>query len=225
MRAVKLSAVCWTAVFALCHAGLARAQTEPTVSGGHAGNRWTVDSADTVGTGVNVLRGQVGFPGFVGDFIHGLDPTFDIGGRMWLNYAIEGITNATHFEWKIQATLRKQFMDTGKFKLAGTFDPGFLLYSAGGTTSGITFPVGAQLGIPIDSKVIINGSFDIAFWVTFGSFSVFHMPLLFGGGVEYLLEPNLALTFKLKMGPDIGIGDFGSTNFAFNALFGVAYKM
>jgi hypothetical protein len=217
VRAAKLNAVGLTAVFALSLGGLASAQTTT--------NHWTVDSAETVGTGANVLRGQVGFPGFVGDFIHGLDPTFDIGGRMWLNYAIEGITNATHFEWKIQLTLRKQFLDTGKIKLAGVFDPGFLLYTGGGTTSGITFPIGVQLGIPIDPKVTINASFDIPFWVTFGTFSSFHMPLLFGGGVEYLLEPNLALTFKLRLGPDIGFGDFATTNFAFNALFGVAYKL
>jgi hypothetical protein len=217
VRAAKLNSVGWTAVFALSLGGVASAQTTT--------NHWTVDSAETVGTGANVLRGQVGFPGFVGDFIHGLDPTFDIGGRMWLNYSIEGITNATEFEWKIQLTLRKQFLDTGKIKLAGVFDPGFLLYTGGGTTSGITFPIGVQLGIPIDPKVTINASFDIPFWVTFGTFSAFHMPLLFGGGVEYLLEPNLALTFKLRFGPDIGFGDFANTNFAFNALFGVAYKL
>ena len=218
MRAAKLNAVGWTAVFALSLGGLAGAQTTTST------NHWTVDSGETVGAGANVLRGQVGFPGFAGDFIHGLDPTFDIGGRMWLNYAIEGITNATHFEWKIQLTLRKQFLDTGKFKLAGTFDPGFLLFTGGGTTTGITFPIGVQLGIPIDSKVTINASFDIPMWVNFGSFSVFHLPLLFGGGVEYLVEPNIALTFKLKLGPDIGIGDFGSTNLALYALFGAAYK-
>jgi hypothetical protein len=216
VRAAKLNAVGWTAVFALCLGGVPSAQTTT--------NHWTVDSGETVGAGANVARGQVGFPGFVGDFIHGIDPTFDVGGRLWLNYAVEGITNATAFEFKIQATLRKQFMDTGKLKLAGTFDPGFLFYTNGGTTSGITFPVGVQLGIPIDNKVTINGSFDIPFWVTFGTFSNFHMPLLFGGGVEYLLEPNIALTFKLKLGPDIGFGDFSSTNFAFYALFGVAYK-
>ena len=219
MRAAKLNAVGWTAVFALCLGGVANAQTT-TVA-----NHWTVDSGETVGAGSNVLRGQVGFPGFAGDFIHGLDPTFDIGGRIWLNYAIEGVTNASAFEFKVQLTLRKQFMDNGKLKLAGTFDPGFLLWSSGGTTTGLTFPIGLQLGIPIDNKVTINASFDIPMYVTFGTFGNFHLPLLFGGGVEYLLEPNLALTFHLKVGPDIGFGDFSSTNFALYALFGVAYKM
>jgi hypothetical protein len=60
--------------------------------------------------------------------------------------------------------------------------------------------------------------------VLFNAATNFHLPLLFGGGVEYLLEPNIALTFKLRLGPDIGFGTFSGTNFAFNALFGVAYK-
>jgi len=203
-------------VFALCLGGAASAQT--------AASHWTVDSGETVGNGANVARGQVGFPGFVGDFVHGMDPTWDLGGRLWLNYSPEGNTAGTAFEFKIQATLRKQFMDTGKIKVAGTFDPGYLLISSGGTTSGIAFPVGVQVGIPIDPKVIINGSFDLNMYVLFGALTNFHLPLLFGGGVEYLIEPNIALTFKLRLGPDIGFGDFSGTNFAFNALFGVAYK-
>ena len=217
MRAAKLSAVCWTAVCALCLGGAASAQTTTS--------HWTVDSGETVGTGANVARGQVGFPGFVGDFIHGMDPTWDLGGRLWLNYSPEGTTEGTAFEFKIQATVRHQFLDTGKIKVAGTFDPGYLLISSGGTTSGIAFPVGVQVGIPIDPKVIINGSFDLNMYVLFNAATNFHLPLLFGGGVEYLLEPNLALTFKLRLGPDIGFGTFSGTNFAFNALFGVAYKL
>ena len=216
MRAAKLNAVGWTAVFALSLGGLANAQTST--------NHWTVDSGETVGTGANVVRGQVGFPGFVGDFIHGVDPTFDVGGRLWLNYAPEGSTDGTAFEFKIQLTLRKQFLDTGKIKLAGTFDPGYLLISSGGTTSGIAFPVGVQVGIPIDPKLTINGSFDLNMYVLFNAATNFHLPLLFGGGVEYLLEPYLALTFKLRLGPDIGFGTFSGTHFALNALFGVAYK-
>jgi len=216
VRAAKLNAVAWTAVFALSLGGLASAQTSTS--------HWTVDSAETVGAGANVARGQVGFPGLVGDFIHGLDGTTDIGGRMWINYAPEGLTRGTAFEWKIQLTLRKLFFDSGKVKIAGTFDPGFLLVSNNGTQTGITFPIGVQFGIPIDNKVTINASFDIPFYVTFGDFGNFNMPLLFGGGVEYLIEPNLALTFKLKMGPNIGFGTFGSTSFALYALFGVAYR-
>ena len=219
MRAAKLNAVGWTAVFALSLGSLASAQTPTT---GH----WTVDSAETVGAGNNVVRGQVGFPGLWADIIHGVDPTLEIGGRLQLNYGVEGLTDATHFEMALNFLLRKQFVDNGKFKFAGTFNPGILFYTAFSTTTfGITFPVEGQFGIPIDPKVTLNASFGLPMWVTFGSASAFYLPIMFGGGVEYLLEPNVALTFKLRLGPTIAFANGTSaSSFTLNALFGAAYK-
>ena len=219
MRAAKLNAVGWTAVFALSLGSLASAQTPTT---GH----WTVDSAETVGAGNNVVRGQVGFPGLWADIIHGVDPTLEIGGRLQLNYGVEGLTDATHFEMALNFLLRKQFVDNGKLKFAGTFNPGILFYTAFSTTTfGITFPVEGQFGIPIDPKVTLNASFGLPMWVTFGTASAFYLPIMFGGGVEYLLEPNVALTFKLRLGPTIAFANGNSaSSFTLNALFGAAYK-
>jgi len=218
VRAAKRMGVCWTAVLTLCIAGAARAQASR--------EHWTVDSGETVGSGVNVVRGQVGFPGLWGDFIHGLDGTTDIGGRLSLNYGVEGITESTHFEMAAQFLARKQFVDTGKIKFAATFNPGLLFYTAFSTTVfGITFPVEGQIGIPIDPKLTVNGSFGFPMWVTFGDFHAFYLPIMFGGGVEYLLEPNIALTFKLRMGPTIAFANGTSdSTFTLNALFGVAYR-
>jgi hypothetical protein len=43
--------------------------------------------------------------------------------------------------------------------------------------------------------------------------------------VEYLLEQNIALTFKLRVGPTIAFANGGSgSSFTLNALFGAAYK-
>ena len=218
MRAAKLNAVGWTAVFALSLGGLASAQTTT--------NHWTVDSAETVGTGNNVVRGQVGFPGLWADIIHGVDPTTEIGGRLQINYGVEGLTSSTNFEMALNFLARKQFVDTGKFKFALTFNPGLLFYTAFSTTTfGITFPIEGQFGIPLDPKFTLNASFGLPMWVTFGDFSAFYLPIMFGAGLEYLLEPNIALTFKLRVGPTIAFANGGSaSNFTLNALFGVAYK-
>ncbi|HTS80168.1 MAG TPA: hypothetical protein VMH40_06185 [Myxococcaceae bacterium] len=218
MRAAKLNAVGWTAVFALCLGGMAHAQT--------SSDHWTVDSAQTVGSGANVVRGQVGFPGLWGDIVHGIDPTTEIGGRLQINYGIEGLTDSTNFEMGLQFLARKQFVDTGKFKFAATFNPGFLFWTGYSTTTfGITFPIEAQFGIPIDQKFTLNASFGLPMWVTFGDLGLFYLPILFGAGVEYLLEPNIALTFKLRVGPTIAFGHGTSaSSFTLNALVGVAYK-
>ena len=49
------------------------------------------------------------------------------------------------------------------------------------------------------------------------------LALLFGGGVEYLLEPNLAVTGKIKLGPTFGTNGF-PTSFTLYLLAGAAYK-
>ena len=55
---------------------------------------------------------------------------------------------------------------------------------------------------------------------TFGDVNAFYIPLLFGVGAEYLLQPNLALTGKLKMGPTWGTGDASGSSFTLYALVG-----
>jgi hypothetical protein len=216
------TAIRGSVVLAMLVAGVASAQTQPTVTS--PAGQWTVESGQTVGEGSNVLRGQVGWPGIWFDFIHGVDPTFDIGGRFGFNYGFQGLTNGSNGVGLIfQALLRKQITDLGGFKLALTFDPGFLLYfPSGGTIAGITFPIAAQMGFPVADKVVINASFGIPMYVIFSPGN-FYIPILFGGGVEYLLQPNLALTFDLKIGPTIATA--GGSAFTLYTMLGVAYKL
>lgn len=213
----------------LLSTGLAQAQTTtttaaPTTASGAPTYNWTVDSAQTVGDGNNVVRGQVGWPGLWLDFIHGAGPDFDIGGRFGLNWGIyPGATQGSAIGLTFQLMLRKQMFDLGGFKVAFTFDPGFILeFPASQTIAGIMFPIGAQIGFPVNDKLVINGSFEIPMFVTFSPGNFF-IPLMFGGGVEYLLQPNLDLTFKLALGPDIATS--GGTSFALQGLVGVAYKL
>jgi hypothetical protein len=215
------------AVLSILAGGAALAQGQTTTSSTSAstpaGVQWTVDSAQTVGDGANVLRGQVGWPGIWLDYIHGIDPTFDIGGRFGFNYGFQGEvgTGSGQVGLIFQLLLRKQFIELAGFKLAATFNPGFLIYfPSGGSISGITFPIGAQMGFPINEKLVANASLEFPMYLTFSP-SNFFFPIMFGGGVEYSLQPDLALTFKLAMGPTIG----PSTEFTLNALIGVAYKL
>jgi hypothetical protein len=211
----------------LLGAGLAQAQTTstaPTTATGAPAYSWTVDSGQTVGDGNNVVRAQVGWPGLWLDFIHGASSDFDIGGRFGLNWGLyPGATQGSAIGLTFQLMLRKQMFDIGGFKVAFTFDPGFILeFPGGGTIAGIMFPIGAQIGFPVADKWTVNGSFEIPMYVTFSPGNFF-IPLMFGGGVEYLIQPNLDLTFKLAMGPDIATS--GGTSFALQGLVGLAYKL
>jgi hypothetical protein len=207
-------------------AGIAQAQTTttaPAPAAVSAPTNWTVDSGQTIGEGSSVVRGQVGWPGLWADYIHGVSSDFDIGGRFGFNWgAYPGLTQGSGVGLTFQLLLRKQFFDIGGFKVAFTFDPGFLLeFPAGGTIAGIMFPIGAQIGFPVADKVTINASFEMPFFVTFSPGNFF-IPLLFGGGVEYMLQSNLDLTFKLALGPTFATS--GGSSFTLQGLAGVAYK-
>jgi hypothetical protein len=210
------------AVLSLGVAGAARAQTDVTTPTGS--HRWTVESAETVGAGVNVASAQAGYPVLQLMLIHGLDATTDVNAQIGLNYAFEGITQGTRFEFTAQVGIRKELLAIGNngVKLSGRFDPGILIAAAPGQF-GIKIPVGLEVGIPLSSQLIVNGSLDLPMFFALGDNSAFYIPLLFGGGAEYLLQPNLAVTGKLKMGPTWRTGGGGSS-FTLYALVGAAYK-
>lgn len=205
----------------MCVAGVARAQGEVAPATGSS--RWSVDSGNTVGAGANVFAGAVGYPGLDLRLIHGLDSTTDVNAHIGINYAFEGITRGTRFEFTAQVGIRKELVTLGgNMKLAGKFDPGIIVASSPGEF-GLKIPFGLELGIPLSQVLTLNASFDLPLFFTFGDFSAFYIPLLFGGGVEYLVNPNLAVTGKIKVGPTFGTNDF-PTSFTLYALIGVAYK-
>ncbi|MGO9063411.1 MAG: hypothetical protein ACLQIH_01585 [Myxococcaceae bacterium] len=193
---------------------------------------WSVESGKTVGSGNNVFWGQVGFPGVWAEFIHGTDATTEIGGKFAFNYAVEGLVNSCCLGgMDLQFLARTTLFDNGRTRIAASFDPGLLLYFPPGfALFGITFPVGVEFGFPVSSVVSLNASFDLPMYVLFsggGYSTVFAVPILFGGGIEYLAKKNFALTFKLKLGPTIlASGGYigGNAQFSLYALLGAAYK-
>ena len=186
---------------------------------------WSAMSGETIGTGGAMVWGQAGWPGISADLAWGTSPTLDLGGRFTFNYGEEGITDTGVVGLKFQFTLRTQLLRKPKYDLALRFDPGLLLYfPSNRTIVGLTFPVGLELGFPISPVVRVNGSFDLPFWITFSpSPTQAFIPILFGGGVEYLVEKDLALTARLKMGPTIATYS-GHAYFTLYFLLGVAYR-
>lgn len=247
MRPSMRMAACWTAVLTTFAAGRASAQTEaapaqpapqpataptagtvpmaeaPAAPAGGA-HRWTVESAETVGAGTNVFSGQIGFPGLDLRLIHGLDATTDVNARIGLNYAFEGLTQGTRFEFTAQVGIRKELTTFGgNLKLSGRFDPGIIAAASPGQF-GLKIPFGLELGIPLSKDLILNASFDLPLYFTFGDVNAFYIPLLFGAGAEYMLQPNLAVTGKIKLGPTFGTGDASGSAFTIYVLVGAAYK-
>lgn len=207
--------VVWMVLIAGLGAGSVRAQD------------WSAMSGQTLGSGAGMIWGQFGWPGISADLAYGTSPTLDLGGRFTFNYGEEGITDTGVLGLKFQFTLRGQLVRKPKFDMALRFDPGLLLYFPSNTTVvGMTFPVGLEFGFPISPVVRANASFDLPFWITFNPSPVQgFIPILFGGGVEYLMQRDLALTARLKMGPTIATGNrTRNAFFTLYFLFGIAYR-
>jgi hypothetical protein len=225
---------CLTAALVLC-AGVVSAEE---AAGG--GQGWSVLSGKTVGDGNNFLHGQVGWPGLSAGLLHGVSPTTDIGGRFTFDYGFEGVFGGSLVpNLKLQGLSRLSLLDTPKYNVGLEFNPGLGLYffpgvdintvfgtfSAGGTTRfGIVLPINLVVGIPVSSAIMASVGMDLNFVITFGDNAPLVMPLLFGGGFEYYIDQNMAVTFKLRLGPAIGISN-SSTNFAANILAGLAIRL
>ncbi len=196
-------------------------------AGGAQAQGWSAMSGQTLGSGAGMIWGQFGWPGISADLAYGVSPTLDLGGRFTFNYGEEGITDTGVLGLKFQFTLRAQLVRKPKFDLGLRFDPGLLLYfPSSSTVVGMTFPVGLEFGFPITPVFRASGSFDLPFWITFSPSPVEgHIPILFGGGVEYLVQRDLALTARIKMGPTIGTASrTRNTFFTLYFLLGVAYR-
>ena len=207
--------VVWMALLVGLGTGSARAQ------------EWSAMSGQTLGSGAGMIWGQFGWPGISADLAYGVSPTLDLGGRFTFNYGEEGITDTGVLGLKFQFTLRGQLIHKPKFDMALRFDPGLLLYFPSNTTVvGMTFPFGLEFGFPITHVFRANASFDLPFWITFSPSPVVgYIPILFGGGVEYLLQRDLALTARLKMGPTIVTrSTTRNAFFTLYFLFGIAYR-
>jgi len=215
----RLLALCALA-FALAPSG-----SEAATAGGHD---WSVITGRTVGTHVDVLQVQAGWPGISATWFHGMTPKLDLGGIFTFNYGFEGDVNApVRPGLKLQGLLRANLVDSGKFNLGINFAPGPLVYFFRNTTlGGMAIPIGLAFGIRATNELNVGLAFELPMFVVFPSSQYdgqLVLPVLFGGGIEYFFEHNVALTFQLKMGPMIFTRD-SSSDFDFQALMGLAFR-
>lgn len=219
----------WVLVGVLALPSLAAAQdvsTEaPIVTRGQG---WSAHSGQTVGDGVNVVTGQIGWPGISASFLHGATNRLDVGVRLTpLNYGFEGRIRNVFLGLKLQGVVRLGLLETNRFNLGLEFAPGPIFYFPPrfrGSGIGLALPLSVNAGIPVGSAIMVNFGMSMPMFVVFGTgtYSGFYIPILFGGGVEYFIDRRLAVTFNLKMGPSIHSS--GNAEFAMDALIGVAYK-
>jgi hypothetical protein len=210
---------------------MGEAQAQGTDSAGYSGRGqgWSTLSGRTVGAGNNVLMGQVGWPGISASLLHGGSNTFDIGGRFAFNYGVQRMVEIVDPGISLAMLTRLNLLDTGRFNLGMTFEPGLFFdfdERLSSTPVGMDLPIGLQLGIPVGSALMLHGGIDLPFFVTFGNGGGLWVPVLFGGGLEYFIDRNLAVSFKMRMGPSFTPYDRGDNAlFALESLIGISYRL
>lgn len=209
----------WALVLAAVWAGAAGAQDAAPVRG----QGWSVLSGKTVGSDATVVAVEAGWPGIDVGVLHGISPRADLGGKLTLNYGVEGVPGSTVLGLKLQGQGRFTLLDNGRLNLALSIAPGVLFYFYYSTVVGLTIPIDLVLGLPVSDALTVHLGISMPLWVTFGTLGTVTVPILFGGGIEYFLSRDLALTFDVKLGPSITART--SASIAFNALVGVAFKL
>jgi hypothetical protein len=215
----------------VCSAGAARAQAATAADATHGGDGdWSATAARTIPPGQSVLQLEAGWPGVSLAFLRGQTRSSDIGARLSFLYGFEGTTR-TIAGLQFQVPYRRLLLGGADFaSLAVHVDPGFTVYwsnsDRGGTEPGFGGPIGLVAGFRIDSRLTLEAGADFPIFLSFiHPLGLFLGPQL-GGGAEYHLEPNLAVTLRARFGPNFAAanGDT-STNFAFSTLLGLAYNM
>jgi hypothetical protein len=190
--------------------------------------QWSTVGGKTVGQRETAVDSGVGWPGLHVGVAHGFLSFLDVGARFSFNWGFEGVFRTGSYApgIKIQGLLKANVLDTGFLSLALKFEPGFLAYFYTGTSPlGVAIPIGAQLGIAVMKRLVVGAHLDLPMCLTFSGGTVFHIPILAGGGAEFFIFPNFLAHAVLKMGPMISAGSGGSdVAFAMEIKGGVSYR-
>ena len=212
---------------ALSSAARAQVGGEVTVSPNNS-NAWSATGGETVGSGNGVVLGEVGWPGISVQYSHGLDDRSDLGFKASFLYSFEGTTNGL-VGLNLAVPYKRNLYRGSTLSVSGHIDPGVTFYGNRGPETGNLFgvggPVGLIAGFRIDDRLSVDLIGDVPVLVSFSNPAGVLFGPQIGAGAEYKLDPNLAVTFRSRFGPEFGVVNGGSGGqFAFQTLVGLAYN-
>jgi len=219
--------ICGVAGALLLAAPMAGAQVARNFPAGPADrDNWSATQGRTVGADRNVVTGEAGWPGLAVQWLHGLDPVTDVGLRFGFNYGFVNTTNSL-VGVDIQAPVRRYLMRSGQFDIEGHILPGVTFYgNHGDMLFGVEAPVGLVAAYQVDQRLTVSAGGDVPLLLSITNPFGFLFGPLVGAGAEYRIDKDLAVTGKLRFGPEFAIeSGGGSSQFAFQTLLGVAYAL
>jgi hypothetical protein len=185
---------------------------------------WSATAGRTSGSGNSVLQAEAGWPGISFTYLKGLDELSDIGFHVGFNYGFEGTTNSVAGV-NLAVPFRRTLATMGDTALAFQMQPGISLYGNGGVLFGVGGPIGVVAGFHVSSPLTLEVGADVPVLISFSNPAGFLFGPQFGGGAEYLIDRNLAVTARFRVGPQFGLTSAGTNSqTGFETLIGLAYN-
>lgn len=214
------AAVAGAALFA---SGGAQAQLETSFDPASSAG-WSATAGRTVGNGNSVLQAEVGWPGIGFTYLHGANETTDVGFHVGFNYGFEGTTNSVTGV-NLAVPFRHVLAMFGDTAVTFRADPGLSIYGNRGALVGVGGPLGVVAGFRMSPRLTLDVGADVPVLISFSNPAGFVFGPQFGGGGEYLIENNLAVTARVRVGPEFALDSSGTTrDTAFTTLIGLAYN-
>jgi len=212
-------------VLAATFALQAEAQTRKTdTAPPPPGTRYSLLGGETVGTGVDVVSGEFGWPGISFGFTHGLNRDQDVGLRFDLLFGIEEISTATQFGLGVRVPYRVTLLRRDRVSVLAHVDPGIKLYTTSPAAFGLQFPVGVTFGYSATRDLVVAFGVDMPMTLLLTPSPVtFFIAPTFGPAVEFHVDPRLAVGFNTRFGPVINTN--GGSNFGFVTQLLLAYRL
>ena len=186
--------------------------------------RYSLLGGETVGTGVNVVSGEFGWPSVTFGITHGLSRDTDVGAKFDLLFGIEGATEASQFGIGFRVPYRMVALRSDRLSVLLHIDPGIKLFTTSPARFGLAFPVGAVVGYAVNRDITAAFGVDLnmTLYVTPSPVSFWISPM-FGPAVEFHVDPRLAVGINTRFGPVLP--STGGSSFGFVTQLMLAYRM
>ena len=201
----------------------ARAQVETNFSPSGDTN-WSATAGRTAGEGNAILQAEAGWPGIGFTWLKGVNDRTDVGLHVAFNYGFEGTSNSV-VGVNLAVPYRRTLGSIGDTTFAFQAQPGVSFYGNNGVLFGIGGPIGIVAGFKVSPRTTLDLGADVPVLVSFTNPTGFLVGPQFGGGGEYLIDNNLAVTARVRIGPQFSLDSSGTgTQTGFTTLVGLAYN-
>ena len=202
----------------------ARAQLVETSFTPVGDTNWSATAGRTAGAGNAVLQAEAGWPGIGFTYLRGMDELTDVGLHVGFNYGFEGTTNNI-VGFNLAVPYRRTIGDMAGATFAFQTQPGLSIYGNHGAMVGVGGPIGVVAGFKMSPQLTLDVGADVPVLLSFSNPAGFVFGPQFGGGGEYLIDRNLAVTARFRVGPEFALDSAGtSSQTGFTTLIGLAYN-